>query len=57
MRDRRWLSVGAAVLLLVAGVFFWNYNQKTSGSKLAGGSYQRALFSMVSHVQNLNSLL
>ena len=58
MRDRRWLSVGAAVLLLVAGVFFWNYNQENvrARNSLEAG-YQRALFSMVSHVQNLNSLL
>ena len=44
MNNRRWLSVGALVLLLVAAVLLWNFNQSNARAKnsLEAG-YQRAL--------------
>lgn len=58
MQNKRWLSVGALVLLLAAGLLVWNFTQENAQAKnsLEAG-YQRALFSLVNHVQNLNTLL
>lgn len=58
MQNRRLLSIAAVGLLLVAGVWLWNYNQENTRVRNSlESSYQRALFSMVDHVQNLNTLL
>ncbi|MGI6130224.1 MAG: germination protein YpeB [bacterium] len=58
MGNRRWWSVGALVLLLAAGIVLWNFNQRSvRANNSLEASYQRALFSMVEHVQNLNTLL
>jgi spore germination protein len=58
VRRRSWLPVAAALLLLGAGILLVNYNQDNVRAKnsLEAG-YQRALFSLVNHVQNLDSLL
>lgn len=58
MRNRRWVSIGVLIFFLAAGVLLWNYSQETARAKnsLESG-YQRALFSMVEHVQNLNTLM
>lgn len=58
MHKRRWLSVGVLVLFLAGGVLLWNYRQENIRVQNSlESSYQRALFSMVEHVQNLNTLM
>ncbi|NMA54848.1 MAG: germination protein YpeB [Firmicutes bacterium] len=56
MQNRHWWMIAA--VLLIIGVLFWHYNQENVRAKnsLEAG-YQRALFALVNHVQNLDSLL
>jgi spore germination protein len=58
VRNSRFVIVGVALLALLGGLWFRSYNQenKLAKNSLEAG-YQRALFNMVNHVQNLDSLL
>lgn len=58
MQRSRWLTVGVVLAALVGGVWFWSYHlENTRVRNSLEASYQRALFSMVGHVQTLNTLL
>ncbi|HHV57509.1 MAG TPA: germination protein YpeB [Firmicutes bacterium] len=58
MQRSRWLTVGVVLALLTGGIWFWNYNlENTRARNSLEAGYQRALFSLVGHVQNLNTLL
>ncbi|MDK2784835.1 MAG: hypothetical protein PWQ41_1783 [Bacillota bacterium] len=58
MQRSRWITVGVVLAALVGGLWFWSYNLDNMRVRNSlEASYQRALFSMVGHVQNLNTLL